>query len=132
MLIRQKISQAYADNPNDFTDGSLGENISVEFVEERGLELTWPDGGFEEGDASEKGPDLIVYDESEDEWLIIEAKTTTSTDAVGIGLLQTTAYDGDPQLSDEWIENSIESLNDLIGSILILLMKLKTQRRLEM
>jgi len=108
---RDAVIDTYADDPTDITDGSLGENVSVEFVNERGLDLEWPEDGFDEGDASEIGPDIIAYDEDANEWLIIEAKTTTSTDAVGIGLLQTDAYDGDPQLSDEWILNSLEELN---------------------
>ncbi len=105
------VVQTYADDPTDITDGSIGENVSVEFVRERGHELKWPEGGFEKGDASEIGPDIIAYDEENDEWVVIEAKTTTSTDAVGIGLLNTDAYDGSPQLSDDWIENSLNELN---------------------
>lgn len=106
------VIQTYADDPSDITDGSLGENISVELVEERGYEVKWPVDGFDEGDASEIGPDIIAYDNVNDEWLIVEAKTTTSTDTVGIELLQTDAYTGEPQLSDQWIDNIMSNLND--------------------
>jgi hypothetical protein len=77
-------------------------------MEERGYKIVWPEGGFDEGDASEIGPDVIAYDENTGEYVVVEAKTTGSTDAVGISLFRTDAYDGDPQLSEEWIENSIE------------------------
>ncbi|KAA9401009.1 hypothetical protein Har1131_20550 [Haloarcula sp. CBA1131] len=79
-------------------------------MEEQGYEIVWPEGGFDEGDASEIGPDVIAYDENTGEYVIVEAKTTGSTDVVGISLFNTYAYDGDPQLSEEWIENSIERL----------------------
>ncbi|WP_255191835.1 hypothetical protein [Natronobeatus ordinarius] len=104
------VIQTYADNPSDITDGSLGENISVELVEERGYEVKWPVDGFDEGDASEIGPDIIAYDSVSDEWLIVEAKTVTSTEAVGKSLLDTDAYDGDAQLHNDWIRNSLEKL----------------------
>jgi len=107
---RDAFVQTYADNPTDLTDGSAGERVSVELMEERGYEIVWPEGGFDEGDASEIGPDVIAYDENTGEYVIVEAKTTGSTDAVGISLFRTDAYDGDPQLSEEWIENSIERL----------------------
>ncbi|AUG49490.1 hypothetical protein BVU17_18115 (plasmid) [Haloarcula taiwanensis] len=81
-------------------------------MEERGYEIVWPEGGFDEGDTSEIGPDVIAYDENTGEYVIVEAKTTGSTDAVGISLFNTDAYDGDPQLSEEWIENSIEKLEN--------------------
>ncbi|MFC4247614.1 VWA domain-containing protein [Natribaculum luteum] len=107
---RQAVVQTYADDPADITDGSIGENISVELIKERGLDLEWPEEGFKEGDESEIGPDIIAYDDGE--WLIIEAKTTTSTKAVGKNLLDTDAYDGDAQLHNDWIRNSLEKLED--------------------
>ncbi len=81
-------------------------------MEERGYEIVWPEGGFDEGDTSEIGPDVIAYDENTGEYVIVEAKTTGSTDAVGISLFRTDAYDGDPQLSEEWIRNSISRLEE--------------------
>ncbi|MFC4440255.1 MULTISPECIES: VWA domain-containing protein [Natrialbaceae] len=108
----EAVIQTYADDPTDITDGSLGENVSVEFVDERGLDLEWPEDGFDEGDATEIGPDVVAYDESSDEWLIIEAKTTTNTEAIGKDLLETDAYEGDAQLHDAWIRNSLEKLED--------------------
>jgi len=109
---RSTFVQTYADDPTDLTDGSAGERVSVELMEERGYEIVWPEGGFDEGDASEIGPDVIAYDENTGEYVIVEAKTTGSTDAVGISLFRTDAYDGDPQLSEEWIRNSIRRLEE--------------------
>lgn len=107
---RDAVVQTYADNPNDITDGSIGENITAELVEESRYDMQFPEGDFAQDDVSEIGPDAIAYNSSSDEWLIIEAKTSTTTEAVGKGLLDTNAYDGDPQLTDDWIINSLDAL----------------------
>lgn len=115
-LDRESFIEAYSDSPEEFKDGnpdgSSGERISYELMNERGLDVVWSEDGYSEGDADEKGPDAIAYDEDADEYVIVEAKTTTYTDAVGYSLLSTTAYDGDAQLHNDWIENSLLYLVD--------------------
>jgi len=107
---REAVVQTYADNPNDLSDGTLGENVTVELIRERqNLELRFPPGGFDPNDTATIGPDAIAYDANTGEYVIIEAKTSNSTDAVGIGLLSD-AYNGSTQLSDEWIRASITEL----------------------
>lgn len=109
---REAVVQTYAADPTDLTDGSIGENVTVELIQERpSLDLRFPPGGFDSGDTAVIGPDVIAYNTTSGEYLIIEAKTSGSTDAVGIGLLSN-AYNGTTQLSDAWIQASITELED--------------------
>ena len=55
-----------------------------------------------------KRPDTLAYNK---EGVIVEAKTSISAETVSYSLLnKSDAYDGDPQLSDEWIENSLQNM----------------------
>ncbi|WP_255191831.1 hypothetical protein [Natronobeatus ordinarius] len=82
------------------------EEAGPQFLEDRGLEIEYLD------DAQTPGFDIVAYDNTADEYHIIEAKFKSDSGNVSNSSAWFDRPDKGPQMTNEWVDATIEEMID--------------------